>query len=292
MKKRLVLCIALLCMIPTIVFAKDSAVKNNQKMIINSQSYEAATYRINDNNYFKLRDLAELLKGTNKAFGIAYEASTDQVSLYLEDFYSSVGNELSKDMPETGSAASSYKFYLYTYPNGDGRTYVAFLKTYPLYDNNYVKLREIGQLMNFYIGYDESTKSIVIDTNKTYVDPRSTDEKIETMIEFALSQIGRPYATLDSFPSYDCSGLVTTSMHVANLNTDVVRVITWSLPHQKGFVEIPMKELRRGDILNKDDDHIMIYLGDNKVVESVPGAGVRVANARRDGYKAFRIKEN
>lgn len=33
----------------------------------------------------------------------------------------------------------------------------------------------------------------------------------------------------------------------------------------------------------------MIYLGDGKVVESVPKAGVRVASVRKSGYKALRI---
>lgn len=34
----------------------------------------------------------------------------------------------------------------------------------------------------------------------------------------------------------------------------------------------------------------MIYIGDGKVVESVPRAGVRVAPVRKAGYKALRIK--
>lgn len=50
-----------------------------------------------------------------------------------------------------------------------------------------------------------------------------------------------------------------------------------------------MKDLRRGDLLNKAGSHIMIYLGDGKVVESVPQTGVRVAPVRKSGYKALRI---
>lgn len=58
--------------------------------------------------------------------------------------------------------------------------------------------------------------------------------------------------------------------------------------------EIPISDIQRGDILNRADrpnQHMMIYIGDGKIVESVPKHGVRIAKLRTEGYTAYRLIE-
>ena len=101
------------------------------------------------------------------------------------------------------------------------------------------------------------------------------------MINYALSVQGFSYG------QYDCSGLVGAAADVAGF--DIAPAFSWLIEGSPNVKEIPMKDLRRGDLLNKAGSHIMIYLGDGKVVESVPKTGVRVASVRKSGYKALRI---
>ena len=111
--------------------------------------------------------------------------------------------------------------------------------------------------------------------------PKTYNEKIEHMINYALSVQGF------SYDQYDCSGLVGAAADVAGF--DLAPAYSWLIEGSPSVKEIPMKDLRRGDLLNKAGSHIMIYLGDGKVVESVPQTGVRVAPVRKSGYKALRI---
>ena len=111
--------------------------------------------------------------------------------------------------------------------------------------------------------------------------PKNHSDKLEHMINYALSIQGFPYST------YDCSGLVETAAYVAGI--DISPAYSWIIEDTGYVEEIPMSQLQRGDLLNKAGSHIMIYIGNGKVVESVPSTGVRVANVRKQGYKALRI---
>ncbi|MDU5806135.1 MAG: NlpC/P60 family protein [Peptoniphilus harei] len=115
-----------------------------------------------------------------------------------------------------------------------------------------------------------------------FTGPNSYNEKIDHMINYALSVQGF------SYEQFDCSGLVGTAAEFAGF--PLAPAYSWLIEGSPMVQEIPMNQLRRGDLLNKAGDHIMIYIGDGKVVESVPRAGVRVAPVRKAGYKALRIK--
>ena len=115
-----------------------------------------------------------------------------------------------------------------------------------------------------------------------FTGPNSYNEKIDHMINYALSVQGF------SYDQFDCSGLVGTAAEFAGF--PLAPAYSWLIEGSPMVQEIPMNQLRRGDLLNKAEEHIMIYIGDGKVVESVPRTGVRVAPVRKAGYKALRIK--
>lgn len=115
-----------------------------------------------------------------------------------------------------------------------------------------------------------------------FTGPNSYNEKIDHMINYALSVQGF------SYDQFDCSGLVGTAAEFAGF--PIAPAYSWLIEGSPLVQEVPMSQLKRGDLLNKAGDHIMIYIGDGKVVESVPRAGVRVAPVRKAGYKALRIK--
>ncbi|OFO62877.1 hypothetical protein HMPREF3023_06970 [Peptoniphilus sp. HMSC075B08] len=177
--------------------------------------------------------------------------------------------------------------------------YVTFVDTAPKV-NGVSELVSVkaSEVRNYLYGPSSNLKDFTADRGQIYslakkgenigwswwyfTGPNSYNEKIDHMINYALSVQGF------SYEQFDCSGLVGTAAEFAGF--PLAPAYSWLIEGSPMVEEIPMNQLRRGDLLNKAGEHIMIYIGDGKVVESVPRNGVRVAPVRKAGYKALRIK--
>lgn len=78
MKKRLMNILLILCMaltlLPTMVFAADTAVPSDTKFAINGKSVSVtAAYVINNTNYLQLRAIAAMLNGTSTQFDVSWD---------------------------------------------------------------------------------------------------------------------------------------------------------------------------------------------------------------------------
>ena len=65
-----------------------------QKMYVDTEKYSALAYNINNNNYFKLRDIAKMLDGTVKCFDIVYDEASNSIDMLSFFPYTEVGGEL------------------------------------------------------------------------------------------------------------------------------------------------------------------------------------------------------
>jgi hypothetical protein len=131
-------------------------------VIVNGQSRAFDAYNINDNNYFKLRDLAFVLNNSVKQFSVDWEEATKTISLRSGYPYAPVGGEMgSKGNGAKTPTLSNSKLLL------DGNS-VSFT-SYNIGGNNYFKLRDIGSALNFAVDWDGASNTITIDTNKSYV---------------------------------------------------------------------------------------------------------------------------
>ncbi|MDQ6420471.1 WG repeat-containing protein [Paenibacillus sp. LHD-117] len=120
-------------------------------------------YNINGNNYFKLRDLAKALQNTNKPFEIEYNKSEKTIKLTTNMKYTEVGGELKTTgatANKIGTATSSMVLL-----DGEKLEMVA----YNIGGNNYFKLRDLGEALNFGVTYDEKLRLIAIDTSGVYM---------------------------------------------------------------------------------------------------------------------------
>jgi Leucine-rich repeat (LRR) protein len=136
-------------------------------VLVNGKSVAFDAYNISDNNYFKLRDLAFILSGTEKQFEVSYDEVTRAIALTSGVAYTPVGGEMTgKGAGDKTPAPTSSKIYL------DGKD-VSFT-AYNIDGNNYFKLRDIGAAFNFGVDWDGARNTIVIDTGKGY-----TPEKVE-----------------------------------------------------------------------------------------------------------------
>lgn len=143
--------------------AAATAKPTSAKVMVNGKQVAFDAYEINDNNYFKLRDIAKVLTGSEKQFEVTWNESAKSIELKPGTAYTEVGGEL-----ETGKARqqtaklSTAKVYL----NGAA----ADLTAYNISDNNYFKLRDLGRQLNFGVDWDGNTQSISIDTSKGYTE--------------------------------------------------------------------------------------------------------------------------
>lgn len=137
------------------------AQKSNSNFLLNNKNVSLDAYKINDNNYFKLRDLAKILDTTNKHFDVSWNPNTSAIELLSNHSYTSVGGELEKK-DNKGRQAVLNKSIIYK----DGEK--ISLDAYTIDGNNYFKLRDIGVLFDFEVAWDQNLKTILVNTNNPY----------------------------------------------------------------------------------------------------------------------------
>ena len=161
MKKTIALLLALLLLTGILPAALAANVcLSSQALTVDGRNVSCEYYNIDDSNYFKLRDIAELLNGTGSCFSVAYDEAARAVRIVTGEAYVSVGGELTKGEDLSSTAVVSTQTILV---NGMPRS---DLKAYNIGDHNYFKLRDLGSALGFGVGYDETTKTIRIESRK------------------------------------------------------------------------------------------------------------------------------
>ncbi|MCL2774381.1 MAG: hypothetical protein FWD71_13665 [Oscillospiraceae bacterium] len=119
------------------------------------------TYNIDGSDYFKLRDLAYALNGTEKQFDVGWENAKNAISLTSGKPYTAVGGEMSDNGTGDKTAApTTSKIYL------DGKE--ISLTAYNIDGNNYFKLLDIGHAFNFNVDWNWNESIPAIYTNQIY----------------------------------------------------------------------------------------------------------------------------
>ena len=131
------------------------AVKSPQKIYYNGELISIMAYNVNGNNYVKLRDIANLLNGSSRQFSIDY--SDGHIKLTSGQAYVPVGGENTMTADQSATCVVS-RWSVET--NG----VVRYLKCYNIAGNNYFQLRELSELFDFGISYDQATNSVYITT--------------------------------------------------------------------------------------------------------------------------------
>ena len=145
-------------------FSKQS-VSKTQTVCLDGRKFNTVAYNIDDNNYFKLRDIAEILDGTIKTFDIKYDGATNSIDMLSFYDYTAVGGELTPGDGITRTAYSSSAFLTL-----DGVPIKA--TCYNIENNNYYKLRDITNALDCRVEWDAKTQIIwVIPARTAFDDP-------------------------------------------------------------------------------------------------------------------------
>ncbi len=140
------------------------AVPTASKVLVNGKPISFDAYTIDGNNYFKLRDLAKAVSGTQKQFDVAWDGEKKTINLISNKIYSAVGGELTPGDGKEKTPVLNASLIL-----KDGVEVP--LNAYTINGNNYFKLRDIAQAFNIGITWDGTTNTIGIDTSTGYVEP-------------------------------------------------------------------------------------------------------------------------
>ncbi len=150
---------------------KATAVPNSSKVYVDGKEVKFEAYNINGSNYFKLRDIAYAMNGTKKQFDVTWNPDISVFSMtpgnsYVgvvqilpNKAYTTVGGELSTGNGKSKPCSKTNA------PVFVDETSVR-MACYNIDGNNFVKLRDIGKLFNFYVGWENN--SIVINSNSAY----------------------------------------------------------------------------------------------------------------------------
>ncbi len=126
------------------------------KVTVNGEEVAPQGYNINDNNYYKLRDIAYILSGTDSQFNVTWEAETDRILVTSGEAYQTVGGEMSSSVStEIENCTPSDATVVI-----DGRT--VSLTGYRINGNNYYKLRDIGEALDFSVDFDMDSRTVLI----------------------------------------------------------------------------------------------------------------------------------
>ena len=139
---------------------KKLAYAARAKVTVNGKPVEFQTYTIDDYTYFKLRDIASAINGTSKQFMTFWDESTQSIQLVRRAPYTSTGSSAVGKYGDTIATTSTAKLYC------DGAR--KNVSAYTINDYTYYKLRDIAQLIDMGVTWNESTMTIGIETSQSY----------------------------------------------------------------------------------------------------------------------------
>ena len=141
--------------------AGETASPTNDKLEVNGTAANPTVYKINDSNYFKIRDVAALLNGTEKQFAVGYDGEKNAVTATTGQGYDKQSGDLAG--AATGGSQTAEPSNDAIYVNGEKIT----AEVYKINGSNYFKLRDLGKALNFYVGWS-ADRGMYIETNKPY----------------------------------------------------------------------------------------------------------------------------
>ena len=224
-----------------------TTVLSNQNLKVNGVAVDCEKYNIDGRNYFKLRDLAALLDGTNSQFNVDYDAAKKQMIITTGVPYTTrEGNELKLGEDKSATAVPSVQAVVI-----DGEV-CEDLTAYNIGGFNFFQLRELGQALGFYVHYDKATRTALVDEAEEDEDFTTGD------------------ASLDNPRNQD--GIGETEVLVVSFGTSFndSRVATIGAIEAAMEKAFPGYSVRRGFTANIIIDHV--YRRDDEKIDDITEA--------------------
>lgn len=138
-----------------------SAMPTNDRLTVNGMLQNPTVYKIDGSNYFKIRDLAAMLNGTEKQFDVGYDAALNSVTLTAGSGYAKQPGDMSGAASGGNQPAAPSNDTIYI----DGQK--IDVTAYKIGGSNFFMLRDLGKALDFYVGWTRED-GVFIDTTKPY----------------------------------------------------------------------------------------------------------------------------
>ena len=159
-------------------------VPSTHNVTVDGKSVDPQGYNIDGENYYKLRDIAYILTGTDSQFNVTWEAETGRILITTGQAYQTVGGEM------TSSVSATIKSFV----DSDavivinGRT--VSLTGYRINGNNYFRVRDLGNALDFGVDYDEATTTVLITSGDSAQDPEQPTQQITNAASYTFTGSG------------------------------------------------------------------------------------------------------
>lgn len=144
--------------------AKVTATPTTNIVTLDGKTVTPEGYNIGGFNYFKLRDMAYLLKGSSVQFDVGYDDVNKAISLITDEPYTVTGGELSGKATSKQTAVLSTMKVLC-----DGNP--VSIEAYNIRGNTYYKLRDLADVIGFSVDFDEKTQTAILKTPVVETEP-------------------------------------------------------------------------------------------------------------------------
>lgn len=160
------------------IFAKEEKINaevSRQKILFDGKEIDSIeAYNIEGNNYFKLRDVAALISGTDINFDVSFNETRRSVEITRNKAYSKQESDLVKN--NSNSDLNVRKANPVCYIDNEKVLY----KGYLINNNNFFRLRDLGKTIGFYVSYDEEEDAVIIKSEK--LEPKDLIEREDVTI--------------------------------------------------------------------------------------------------------------
>lgn len=224
MKKTMILCI-LLSIFSTLyspVLASNSikATKVSSLTSVDGINKIFDAYNINGNNYFKLRDIAYVLNYTEKQFEVLWNNDNQTISLLKGKPYTVLRGEMTtKSSSQIKSATPSQAN---VYINGEK----VGLTAYNINGNNYVKLRDLGEKIDFGVVWDATTQTVQINSTHRYSEDTINPWAYTKMlgkgldVDWSKTSQGRKYYNKQTVADFKKAGISHVRIRISDKATE------------------------------------------------------------------------
>ncbi len=183
MKRFISLALVFVLLASSFAFAADAepvkaeGAKTFQEVYLDGGKVDLGAYLINQRNYVKLRDVAALLTATDAKFNVGFE--NKKVVITTGEGYEKLDTDL-VELPE-GKVEALMGEQAFVF-NGEEK----MVKTALINQNNYLQLRELGELIGFGVHYNKETRNIELSSKveeKAEEAKENTEEKKDEKAE-------------------------------------------------------------------------------------------------------------
>ncbi|MDR1642189.1 MAG: leucine-rich repeat domain-containing protein [Clostridiales bacterium] len=257
--------------------ANPTATPTTSSILIDGQLYDFDAYNVDGFNYFKLRDLAYVLNGSEKMFSVGWDAEAEVISINRDEEYEPTGGELELNSSPSPKEAfpSTHGIML------DGAKITC--EAYTVDGLNYFKLRDIGERIDFLILWNEAANTITVDTTRSYVEEDDASPTASAGPETTLTPTVTPAPSGSAAPEDTdlvTIGGTTYSTGLSKLSFNNVKLVTDDLKQLSKFTkltELEMLNCQITDISPLEDltDLNYLYLTGNQISDVTALSGLR-----------------